>query len=106
MKRIPSTGDLLAVWNDHSGRFPSPSQLNERRPLACAISSDEGKTWKHNQLLDDAPEHGFHYTAIHFTDDAVLLAYCAGGPRPEMAWLQRLCIQRIPLTELYAAVSS
>ncbi len=105
MKRIPSTGDLLAVWNDHSGRFPLPPQLNERRPLACAISSDEGATWKHHQLLDDAYEHGFHYIAIHFTDDAVLLAYCAGGPRPEMGWLQRLRIQRIPLTELYAAES-
>jgi sialidase-1 len=105
IKRIPSTGDLLAVWNDHSGRFPLPPEPYERRPLACAISSDEGATWKLHQLLDDAPGHGYHYTAIHFTDDAVLLAYCAGGPRPEMGWLQRLRIQRIPLTELYAAQS-
>lgn len=100
MKRIPFTGDLLAVWNDHSGRFPTPEKRNERRPLVCAVSSDEGTTWKHHRVLEDDPEHGYCYTAIHFVDDAVLLAYCAGGPRPAGP-LTRLRMRRIPICDLY-----
>jgi Neuraminidase (sialidase) len=80
LKRIPATGDLLAVWNDHSGRYPLPPsdrKPNQRRcPLALAISRDEGKTWRHHRALEDDFERGYCYTAIHFTADAVLLAYC------------------------------
>lgn len=106
MKRIPSTGHLLAVWNDHSGRYPVPQRtssshsLADRNPLVCAISKDEGATWQHHYLMEDAMEHGFCYTAIHFVDDAVLFAYCAGGPSPQSCLL-RLRLRRIPLEELY-----
>ncbi len=98
MKRIPSTGDLLAVWNDHSGRFsfPRKTDFHDRQPLVAAISSDEGKTWKNHFLLEDNPDHGYCYTAIHFAGDAVLFAYCAGGPAPEIC-LQSLRIRRVHL---------
>ena len=112
MKRIPETGDLLAVWNDHSGRFPTPNyespawECNEweihRTPLSCAISRDEGHLWENHLLLEDAPDHGFCYTAIHFTDDAVLLAYCAGGVTTGTV-LDRLRMRRIPLTDIYGS---
>jgi hypothetical protein len=112
MKRIPSTGDLLAVWNDHSGRFPTPSYERKtwdgadwgihRTPLSCAISRDEGSTFEQYYLLEDAPDHGFCYTAIHFGDDAVLLAYCAGGVTTGSV-LDRLRMRRISLAELYGA---
>lgn len=98
MKRIPSTGELLAVWNDHSGRFPFPpkSDFHDRQPLVVALSSDEGKTWKNHFVLEDNPDHGYCYTAIHFIDDAVLFGYCAGGPAPEIC-LQSLRIRRLTL---------
>ncbi len=101
MKRIPTTGDLLAVWNDHSGRFPFPanSDFHDRQPLVAAISSDEGKTWKNHFLLEDNPNHGYCYTAIHFVGDAILFAYCAGGPSPEIC-LQSLRIRRLSLNAL------
>jgi hypothetical protein len=104
MKRIPATSDLLAVWNDHSGRFPFPQQLDfhNRAPLVCAVSSDEGATWKHHQVLENEPGHGYCYTAIHFAEDAVLLAYCAGGPHPQNC-LQRLRLRRVALSEIYNA---
>lgn len=103
MKRIPKTGDLLAVWNDHSGRFPVSlkGDFQNRTPLVCAVSSDEGITWKHHQIVEDSPEHGFCYTAIHFVDDAVLLAYCAGGPAPQNC-LQRLRMRRIEMSDVYS----
>lgn len=100
MKHIPSTGDLLAVWNDHSGRFPFADRADVRSPLVGALSSDEGVTWKAHFLLENEPEHGYCYTTIHFTDDAVLLAYCAGSPQ-QGGRLNRLRMRRILLSELY-----
>ena len=84
IKRIPSTGDLLAVWNDHSGRWdlPEPKEgkfpSRDRTPLVLATSSDESKTWRNARLIEIDPKKGFCYTAIHFVDDAVLLAYSCG----------------------------
>ena len=107
IKRIPHTGDLLAIWNDHSGRFPLPPPethaANWRRtPLVSAISRDDGRTWQHHRLLESDFEHGYCYTAIHFTGDAVLLAYCAGGP--DCGWvLSRARIRRVPVAWFYAA---
>ncbi len=106
MKRIPAenplSGDLLAVWNDHSGRFPflQASDFHNRSPLVCAVSSDDGATWKHHQVLENEPDRGYCYTAIHFTQDAVLLAYCAGGPKPQNC-LQRLRVRRLSIAEFY-----
>lgn len=108
IKRIPSSGDLLAVWNDHSGLIiPAPAEKvwSEgtswgRTPLVSAISSDEGRTWKHHKLLEKDPGRGFCYTAIHFTDDAVLLAYCCGGGKKSTV-LQDMCIRRVTTDWLY-----
>lgn len=102
MKRIPATDDLLAVWNDHSGRFPVTDKpdLEDRTPLVSAISNDEGITWHSHRAIEDAPDYGFCYTAIHFVGDDVLLAYCAGGPLPQ-GCLQRLRISRVPLAQIY-----
>lgn len=106
LKRIPATGDLLAVWNDVSGRYPvpRPSVFNMgRTPLAAAISPDDGVTWGHCTLLEDDPERGFCYTALHCTEDRhVLLAYCAGGRATGGHVLSALRITRVPLSVLYA----
>lgn len=68
ISRIPSTGDLLMVWNDNG--------LNENRtPLTIAISKDEGKNWEKIKNLEDDPGGTFCYTAIHFTEKNVLLNY-------------------------------
>ncbi len=107
IKRIPATGDLLAVWNDHSGRL-APVQTDPaitaqswgRTPLVSAISRDDGRTWEHHRLLEDDPARGFCYTAMHFVDDAVLFAYCCGGGKTS-AVLQDLCIRRVTLDWLY-----
>lgn len=103
IKRIPSTGDLLAVWNDHSGREKLPAHQKTswgRTPLTAAISHDDGLSWKHHKLIETSPTHGFCYTAIHFVEDAVLLAYCAGGASTGGV-LNRLRMRRIALSELY-----
>lgn len=67
IKRIPSTGDLLLIWNDNPGR--------QRSPLSVAVSSDEGQTWTHQKTLEGNPNGWFCYTAIHFDGDDVLISY-------------------------------
>ena len=103
MKRIPATGDLLAVWNDHSPRWKLPKKAKSswaRTPLAAAISSNEGKTWRKAKLIEKDPARGFCYIAVHFVADAVLLAYCCGG-RKGTGVLQDSCVRRITLDWLY-----
>lgn len=102
VKRIPRTGHLFAVWNDHSGRFkvPKPKPISwGRTPLVCAISKDGGKTWRSHKLLESAPDHGFCYPAVHFTDEAVLLSYNAGGASSQDC-LDTQRVRRITYDEL------
>lgn len=84
IKRNPKSGNLLAVWNDISGRWPAvhdpDNRIWGRNPLAMAVSHDHGNTWGNNILLENEPDHGYCYTAIHFNaDGSVLLAYCCGS---------------------------
>lgn len=77
IKRIPSTGDLLMVWNNNDGHIKNIA--GKRTPLNVAISKDEGKTWEHIRTIEDNPQGWYCYTAICFTEDHhVLLSYCAG----------------------------
>jgi sialidase-1 len=93
IKRLPGSSELLALYNDHSGRFPFPK--GKRSPLVAAISSDGGKTWPRRKLLEDDQAGWYCYTAIHFTEDAALLAYCAGDPK--VGGLNRLRLRRVSL---------
>jgi len=108
IKRLPGTGDLLAVWNDHSGQLapvhPAEHSFTSkswgRTPLVAAISRDDARTWERHKLIESDPQRGFCYTAIHDTGAAVLLAYCCGGG-DRGAVLQDLCIRRVTLDWLY-----
>jgi hypothetical protein len=67
IERIPSTGDLLMVWNDHSGVDESfrsnESRGGKRTPLTVAISRDGGRTWIRKRNLLDDPD-GWYCSAI------------------------------------------
>ena len=86
IERIGWTGDLLCVWNDHSGTHKYPA--NRRTPLCLAISRDEGKTWSESRILEGNPDGWYCYTAITFVGNRALLAYCAGDK--EVGGLNRL----------------
>ncbi len=99
MKRAPD-GRLLAVWNPipaYSGR--GCGSYGGRTPLALAFSADEGRSWTPPQVIEDDPAAGYCYIAVHFTDGALLLAYCAGGPS-DSGCLNRLRLRRITWDEL------
>ncbi len=92
IKRLPGSSTLLAVYNDHSGRFPYPP--GKRTPLVIAFSTDGGRTWPTRQVLEDDPTGWYCYTAIHFTDEGVLLAYCASNG--QLRHLSRLRLRLVP----------
>lgn len=91
------SGPLLAVWN------PIPNYQTRvvekhfagRAPLVAAVSGDDGRTWSEPAVIETEEERGgYCYTAIHFTADAVLLAYCAGLPEDGVC-LARLRMRKI-----------
>lgn len=103
IKRMPGTGHLLAVWNDHSAvAVHRPTDWKQsswgRTPLTVAVSRDDGRSWETVGDVETDPDHGFCYTAIHCPADAVLLAYCCGGGKTGV--LQDSRIRRIPRAAL------
>lgn len=97
IERIPSTGDLLLVWNDHA-RIDA-SLRGKRTPLNAAISTDEGQTWKNVKTLEDDRNGWYCYIAADFVGDHVLLGHCAGDRRT--GGLNATQITRIPVEWLY-----
>lgn len=99
IKRNPQTGDLYAVWNpipNYNGRELTRVGWG-RTPLVWSVSRDDGRTWSDQQVIEGNPEHGYCYPAMFFTEDnAMLVAYCAGGPE-DGACLHRLSIQKIAI---------
>jgi predicted neuraminidase len=100
IKRIPSTGDLLLVWNH---REESDTEITTKRsPLCTAVSTDEGLTWTRRKILESEPDHWYCYPAVEFLEDQILLGYCAGS-RETGNGLQSLQVTRIPVSWLYSS---
>lgn len=74
--RVPWSGELVCVWNDHSGAHPFPP--GKRTPLCIALSSDEGRTWSTSRAIESDPDGWYCYTSITFVGERMLLSYCAG----------------------------
>lgn len=66
--RVPTTGDLLAVWNHNPGG-------SRRNPLTTAISKDEGDTWMQFRNLEQAPNEAWAYPAVTWLDGQALVTY-------------------------------
>ncbi|WP_236973080.1 sialidase family protein [Membranihabitans marinus] len=70
IKRIPSTGDLLLLWNNVASASNWP-----RIPLTAAISSDEGKTWKYFRDIENREDCDAAYPSVSFVEDEVIVTY-------------------------------
>lgn len=66
LKTIPSTGDILCVWNQASGREIADG-LGRMR-MSCAVSKDDGRTWTHFQNLESLDDAKRIEPAGEFTD--------------------------------------
>jgi len=74
LSRVPTTGDILAIWNHNPG---APS----RNPFTAAISKDEGETWGLFRNIEDAAGDAWAYPAVTWVDNRALVTYFnyAGG---------------------------
>jgi Neuraminidase (sialidase) len=90
IERIPSTGDLLLVWNNNGVD-------QKRTPLCLAISKDEGKTWGNVKIIEDDPKGSFCYAAIHFAGDEIFLGYWNRADKNNSS----IDIRRVSLKAIY-----
>ena len=67
--RIPSTGDLLMIWNNSPYDPGFRSHYGKRSPLTAAVSRDEGRTWEHTRAHEDDPSRAFTNPGCRFTRD-------------------------------------
>lgn len=77
LRRIPSTGDLLLIFNDNYE--PGAGHGGKRTPLTAAISTDEGTTWKNVGNLESDPDRTFSYTSLTFVRDRAVMSYWESG---------------------------
>jgi len=73
LRRIPSTGDLLLIWNNVY--TPGAGHSGKRTPLTAAISNDEGETWKIVRNLESNSDQTFSYISLIFVRDRAVLSY-------------------------------
>ncbi len=76
IKRIPSTGDILLLWNNVASRSNWP-----RIPLTAAISRDEGRTWSNFNDIDNRNDFDAAYPSVTFVGDEALVAYYSRSTR-------------------------
>ncbi len=100
IKRIPSTGDLLLVWNKKG--TDQPDVTGTRSPLCMAISDDKGMTWSHIRTVEALADHWYCYPSVEFADSNILLSYSCGS-RKTGNGLQDLQVTQIPVEWLYSS---
>jgi sialidase-1 len=98
IERIPSTGDLLLVWNKNYEEGNPDG--GKRTPFALAVSGDEGKEWEKTKYVESNPQGWYCYTAVEFVEDAVLLGHCSGD-RTRFNGLETTQITRLSLDWVY-----
>lgn len=100
LRRIPNSNDLLLIWNWHYNWKESLGGV--RRPLACAISMDDGNSWawSHRKILEDEPSFTFSYPSCTFVGDEALITYYV-MKADEPAGARSLKLMRLPLKWFY-----
>jgi sialidase-1 len=96
IRRIPATGDLVLVWNNTFAA--GKGHGGTRTPLSAAVSSDEGKTWKHVRNLESNPAETYAYTSILFAKDRIVLTYYVSDAKTKR-WSSRF--RSLPVRWLY-----
>jgi len=104
IRRAPWTGDLMMVWNDHSGDHPYPKDGVEghknRTPLCAAISADDGRTWRKSRVIAHRDGASFAYPSITFLDDRAIVGHWDYDTRTGMR--VSLHLLALPRAWLYA----
>ena len=73
IRRIPSTGDLLLIWNNTYKK--GEGHGGQRTPLTAAISADEGETWNIVGDLETNPQQTYSYPSLTFAQSRAVMSY-------------------------------
>lgn len=76
LRRIPATDDLLLIWNNTY--VAGAGHGGKRTPLTAAVSSDEGKTWKHMRNLETRNDRTYSYPSLIFVKGHAVMSYWEG----------------------------
>lgn len=109
MKR-DNSGRIYAIWNpipEYNGREQTGYFTGGRSPFVIAVSDDNGRTFSEPLVFEDDESCGYCYCAIYFTEDKMLLSYCAGGAEESscLAKTRLRSIQLNNLKELFSVAS-
>jgi sialidase-1 len=96
LRRIPTTGDMLLIWNNNYK--PGAGHGGERTPLNTAISSDEGLTWTHARVLESNPELSYSYISLTFVHHRAVLSYWVAD-RSKRQWSAKF--RSLPISWFY-----
>lgn len=94
IRRIPSTGDLLMIWNNTY--VEGAGHGGKRTPLTTAISHDEGKSWRRIRNLEENPDQAFAYTSLAFVHGRAVMTYWVAD---EQGYSSRF--RSLPIAQLY-----
>lgn len=78
LRRIPSTGDLLLIWNN--AFTPGAGHGGPRTPITAAVSPDEGETWRIVGDLESDARRTYSYPSLTFVGDRAILSYWESSP--------------------------
>ena len=83
IKRIPTTGDLLLIWNNiYDPEHPDfQNGHGPRNPLTSAISQDEGNSWQYIKNIEDRRPGSTSTPAVTFLGNEALVSYYTQGKR-------------------------
>ena len=96
LKQIPTTGDLLMIWNHN--HEPGHHHQGERNPLSSAISKDGCETWEHIRNIENRDGWASAYAAVRFLDNEALVTYYHGSVAERTASVK---LQILPIDWFY-----
>lgn len=96
LRRIPSTGDLLLIWNRNFQ--DGEGHGGKRTPLNAAISRDEGMTWHMVEPLESDTTKGYSYTSLTFVRDRAVFSYWVN---PHDSGLYHCRFRSLPVSWFY-----
>ena len=106
MKRIPSTGDLLLIWNNsvpYALRREGSAELHyPRNPLSCAVSSDDGETWRNIKDIENRKGYGNAYPSVTFVGDEAFVGYYANVRSGSVGIVSDVKLKIFPIEWFYS----